>query len=500
MVFKNSVAQSTSLIASFLFSFLLAPLMISRLGLDKFGVWAVTGAFATYAGLLDLGVGRSLLRFVAVFDADGREERISQCIGLGLIVVSVVGIVALALVAAGAAFLSDKLGVLDTEQMRVVAMASVAIWSFNGYQGVLNAVALGKRRMIPPNVAATIGATTNFVFSVVALLMSTSLVVYALANAAAALLSIVGCFIAMRFVWRRPYWTLPSRGLVKEVLAFSVKDQVGWLAEIVNFQTDKIVIALAIDIRAAAVYEIASRIVAGVRSTAILTVSAMVPTAAARIVEEGRQVIGPMYRYYTLRSCSIAFPLFMMVAVASPFLLVFWLGRAPGESELLVPFLTIAYLFNLSTGVGSTITLGAGHPGLVSFNAVLVAILNVAFTVALAPIFGVWGVVGGTFLALTIGAVRFTERFLKLFDLPLRDFLAGVVPTAVLAIGLALPAAAMAIVVGTPDDRLTALLWLAVSVLIYALPYWVLASRRAYLPEKLRFPFVHPVVESMPAP
>ena len=61
MLFRNTLAQSASLVAGYLFSFLLAPIMISRLGLDAFGVWAVTGAFATYAGLLDLGIGRSLV-------------------------------------------------------------------------------------------------------------------------------------------------------------------------------------------------------------------------------------------------------------------------------------------------------------------------------------------------------------------------------------------------------------------------------------------------------
>jgi O-antigen/teichoic acid export membrane protein len=488
MLFRNTLAQSSSLMVGFLFSFLLAPLMISRLGLETFGVWAVTGAVATYAGLLDLGVGRSLIRFVAVFDADGREEKISQCVGLGLLAVTVVAVVALAFVAAAAPILSDKLGVLGTEQMRVVAMAAVAIWSFNGYGAVLDSVGLGKQQMIPPNVAATIGLTVNFVFSVIALLASTSLVVYALANVAAAILAIVPSFFAMRYLWRRPYWALPSRELVREVLGFSVKDQVGWLADLVNFQTDKIVIALAVDVRAAAIYEIASRIVMGVRSGAILTVSAMVPTAAAKIVSEGREVVGSMYRRYTLRSCSIAFPLFMLAAVTAPFLLVAWLGRAPGDSELLVPFLTFAYMFNISTGVGSTIALGAGHPGMVSLNAVLIAALNVVLTIALAPLFGVWGVVGGTFLALTIGSLRFTERFLRLFDLSARDFLGGVVPTAVLAIGLAIPPALLAILVGTPSSRLSAVLLLAIAAPLYVLPYWLLATRYGYLPAKLRFP------------
>jgi O-antigen/teichoic acid export membrane protein len=497
MLFKNTLAQSTSLIAGYLFSFLLAPLMISRLGLDKFGVWAVTGAFASYAGLLDLGIGRSLTRFIAIFDTRGEEGKIRECLGLGLIAVTVVGVVALPVVAAGASFLSDKIGILDTEQMRIVVMSSVSIWTFNGYQGVLNGLGIGKRQMVPPNVASTIGVTVNFAFSVAALLASTSLVVYALANAAAALVSIVPCFIAMRRLWARPYWALPSRALSREVLGYSIKTQVGWLAELVNLQTDKVVIALAVDVRAAAVYEIASRVVLAVRAVAILSVSAIVPTAAAQIASEGRQVIGEMYRRYTLRSCAVAFPLFMLAAVGAPFLLVAWLGKAPGESELLVPFLTLAYLVNVSTGAGSTLALSAGHPGLVSSNSALIAVLNVALTVALAPVFGIWGVVGGTFLAITLGNLLLSGRILRLFGLPRRDFLRGVLPTGALAIGLAVPSAVLALVVGAPDARPIALLLLAVSASIYLLPYWLLASRWGYLPEKLRFP---PTGPTAPAP
>jgi O-antigen/teichoic acid export membrane protein len=488
MLFRNTLAQSASVVAGYIFSFLLAPIMISRLGLDAFGVWAVTGAFATYAGLLDLGIGRSLARFIAVFDAADEKHRIDESVGLGLIATLLVGILTAAVAALGAPFVSDKLGVLDTGEMRLVLLASVAIWTFNGIDGVLTAVGIGLRNMVPPNIATTAGATINFAFSLAALAISSSLVVYALANAAAGIVALLPAALAMRHVWRSPYVAWPSRILVKEVLAFSVKNQVGWLAELINFQTDKVIIALLVDIRAAAVYEIASRVVLAVRSVAVLTVSAMIPTAAARIIEEGREVIGKMYRRYTLRTCAIAFPLFTFVSVTSPFLLIAWLKTAPGDAELLVPFLTLAYFVNITTAVGSTIAIGAGHPGVASANALLIAAMNVAFTVALAPLFGLWGVVGGTFLAVTAGSLLFNSRFLRLFRLPLRDLLAGVLPPGVLALGLGIPPAALALAVGVPSGRPSAIFWLAISTAAYAIPYWLIATRRGYLPSRLEFP------------
>lgn len=486
MLFRNTLAQSASTLVGYAFSFILAPIMLARLGLEAFGVWAVTGALATYAGLLDLGIGRSLSRFIAIYDAEDDERRIRECVGLGLIAVTLVGAAAAAAAAVAAPFLSRELGVLSAGEMRAVVVAAVAIWTFNGIAGAFEAVGIGKREMVPPNVASTIGLTLNFAFSIAALIASSSLVVYAVANAAAAVAAVVPAFAAMAYVWGRPFVALPSRALVREVLSFSAKNQVGWVADLINMQTDKIVIALLVGVRAVAVYEIASRVVQAARSTSILTVSAIIPTAAAEIARHGRGVVGEMYRRYTLRSSAIAFPLFMLASVGAPFLLVAWLGRAPGDSELLVPFLTAAYLINITTGVGSTIAIGAGHPGMVSANSLLIAALNVVLTLALAPLLGLWGVVTATFVALAVGSVMFTARFVRLFELPWRDFLAGVGPPGMLAIGLALPFAGLAAIVGVPDDRLTAAAWLALVTAGYALPYWALASARELLPEKLR--------------
>lgn len=488
MLFRNTLAQSGSTLTGYLFSFILAPIMIARLGLDAFGVWAVTGAFAMYAGLLDLGIGRSLARFIAVFEAEGNDRRIRESVSLGIIAVLLVGAAATAVAAASAPLLSDRLGVLDSSEMRIVLVSAVALWTLNGIDGVMGAVGIGLRRMVPPNVAATIGNVFNFAFSLGALALSSSLVPYAIANAAAGAVGLVPTYFALRHVREGPYLALPSRSLVREILGFSLKNQVGWMADLVNFQTDKVVIALMIDVRAAAAYEIASRVVMAARSTASLTISAIIPTAAARIVSEGRNVIGAMYSHQTLRACAIAFPLLIAASVSSPFLLIAWLGSAPGDSELLIPLLTSAYVVNITTGVGTTIAIAAGSPGLAASNAVQIATLNVVLTVALAPVLGLWGVALGTFLAVASGSVLFNVLFLRKFELPASSLLSAVLPAVVPAVGLGLPPAILALLVGVPDGRAEAIPLLALSLSIYAVPYWLVATWRGLLPAQLEFP------------
>ena len=489
MLFRNTLAQSASFGLSYLFSILLAPFMISRLGLDAFGVWAVTGAFATYAGLLDLGVGRSLSRFIAIFDAEGDARRIAECVGLGLLVVTVVGLLTAIGAALLAPLLSDQLGVLGHEQMRVVLLASVAIWTFNGFDAVLNSVGIGKQVMIPPNIAVAVASTLNFGFSIGALIASSALTVYADANAAAALVGIPASAVAMRYVWAGPYVGWPSRRLMREVVGFSLKNQLAWFADLINLQTDKLIIALMVDVHAAAVYEIGSRVVVAVRGAAVMSVSAIVPNAAARMVEEGREAIGAMYRRFLTRTCATAFPLFVVAAVSSPFLLVAWLGSVPGEAGIVIPVLSLAYLVNITTGAGTTLTVSYGEPGFAAANSVLIAVINVILTVALAPLFGLWGVVSGTAAAVIAGSLIFDRRFLARFELPASDFWRGVLPAGLLALVLAIPPAVLAIVIGLPAGRLQAFPLLVLSVAMFGLPYWALATRWGLLPQRLELPW-----------
>ena len=488
MLFRNTLAQSAGILTGYALSFILAPIMIARLGLDAFGVWAVTGAFASYAGLLDLGIGRSLSRFIAVYDVSGDERRIRECVGLGLVAVALVGLLAATAAAVVAPLLSEKLGVLGTDDMRVVLLASVAIFTFNGFGGVLSAVGVGKRRMVPPNVATTIGAGLNFAFSLAALAASSSLTVYAVANGAASLAAIGPAFFAMRYLWPAPYSALPSRDLVKEVVPFGLKNQVGALASLVNLETDKVIIAFMIDVRAAASFEIASRVVVAVRSTALLTITAMIPTTTARIIGEGRGVISEIYRRYTLRTCALAFPLFVVTSVSAPFLLVAWLGSAPADAEALgaIPESGVLRRHHDRSRHSDRDRCRLPRHRFRRVGADRRAQYSADHRAC--PIAWALGVATGTFLAVTLGSVLFNVVFLRQFRLPAHDLLAGTLPPGALAVGLALPPALLAILVGTPDGRLPAALWLAVSVTIYGLPYWLIATRRGFLPGKLEFP------------
>lgn len=490
-LFRNTAAQSAPTVVSFGLSFVLAPIMLSRLGLAQFGVWAVTGALAQYARLLDFGVTRSLARFVALYDAQDDRGAIEEALAIGAAAVAAIGAVILVVAVAVAPILHDSLGVLSTGEMRVVLLCSVGILISALLIDVINAVPVGLRQMDAPNLALVIAGIVNFVGSVVVLVLSTKLTDYALVQLGSAAVGIVLALVALTWIWRRPYLRRPQRARAREIVSFGVKSQLVTVAELVNVQTDKVIIAAMLGPATAGAYEIANRVVQGVLAFGTMTLSALIPTATAEIVARGRGVIEDFYARYTQRSLSIALPMFGALCVSCPFLLVAWLGERPPQTDQIVVLLSVAFATSLTTGVAMTLVMSDGQPGLVAQTAFLVVVLNVSSTLIVAPIFGLWGVLIATVCAEVVASSVFTVRFHRRYGFGWRDFRIAVGPPLILSLLVALPFAAVYLVgVDIPDSRLPALLGALATGGVYAVACWLLGSWLKMLPEKLRAGFI----------
>jgi O-antigen/teichoic acid export membrane protein len=485
-LFRNTAAQSAPVITTFAFSFVLAPIMLSRLGLAQFGVWAVTGALAQYARLLDFGITNSLSRFVALYEAGGDRRAIEEIIGIGLVAAVVVGTLTIVAAALVAPLVSEVLGVLGPAEMRIVLVSSAGISALYLLSAVVSAVPIGLRRMGPPNVASTAGNVANFAASLVALVLSTELSTYALANLGAAVIGFLLTLGSLMYVWSAPFIRRPTRSRTYEILFFGIKSQMVTLAQLVNAQTDKLIIAAMLGPRTAGAYEIGNRVVQGVLSLGLLTLSALIPTATADLVKRGTQVIGEYFARYTVRSLAIALPLFGALSVSAPYLLVAWLGEIPPDAAQIIVLLSFSFAVSMVTGVAMTLVMSDGHPGLVAQTAALVVGLNVAATLAAAPLFGLWGVLIATVGAEIVASTVFLVRFHRRYSLGVSAFVDAVAWPAAVTLIVAVPFAIWYLIGGAiPEGRGLAAIGVLGTGGVYAFTCWLVESRRGLLPDKL---------------
>lgn len=98
-VARNAVWNWTGMVVEAVVGFLLAPILIHRLGDESYGVWILIGSLTGYVGLLDFGMRGSVGRFVAFYHARGDHRGLLRTLNTATAILAAVACVAFAIIA-----------------------------------------------------------------------------------------------------------------------------------------------------------------------------------------------------------------------------------------------------------------------------------------------------------------------------------------------------------------------------------------------------------------
>jgi O-antigen/teichoic acid export membrane protein len=330
---------------------------------------------------------------------------------------------------------------VSVPDMRIILYSSVILLCSSMATGVISAYPIGRRRMVSPNVGATCGGVINFVASVGSIALGAKLPAYALANAGA---GIVGVLVMAALVRRAEGplpLAIPELSRVRSFLGFSLNNQVVRITALVNYQTDKVVIAFTAGPAAAGAYELANRVAIAIRAIGLYATLAVNVELASMFRQFGLDRVRARYLRLNQVTAALSFPPVLLTMATAPLLLAAWLSHAPPNSTAVLVALASAYLLGVSTGVGYGITVAAGEPGLVAKASVGTMVANIVLTASLAPVFGVWGVLGGTVVALSAGAIAQVVLVHRRYRLPATSYLGAIGPALRVYVILAAPVA-----------------------------------------------------------
>ena len=121
------------------------PILISKLGVERFGVLSLAWMLVGYFSLFDFGLGRALTRLVAEKLGSGRAEEITELAGTATRLIRWLGLAASVLLAGMAPWLADWLSIsadLREEALLCIWVLSVAlpfVLLSAGWRGILEA-------------------------------------------------------------------------------------------------------------------------------------------------------------------------------------------------------------------------------------------------------------------------------------------------------------------------------------------------------------------------
>lgn len=379
---------------------ILMPLVLGVLGDTQYGMWIFISSIAGYAGLLNLGLGQTISRYVATHHAKGEGEELNRVVNVIGAVYLAMGLVALG-VAGVVSWLSPMLWpsspVPTTELQWVILILGVNVAV--GLTGsVFGGVLVGMQRFDLERGITVTSGLVRFVLTLVFLQQQWGLLILAMIFLVTTLVENIGLVIAaFRLV---PEMRLGVRYLSRRTLStcfsFSVFALLEMVASKLIESTDCVVIGCLFGAEAIVPYYVAQRLCQFITKPLQFVGQVCLPRAgelhAQNKMDELRELV---VRAFGL-SWLLTMGFFIGAAFFGPVLIQTWVHKPYPQSHLLLLVLLGGQLIATPMKVISGVLFGIGDVRKPAVTYIIEAIANFSLSLSLIFGFGLLGVALGT--------------------------------------------------------------------------------------------------------
>lgn len=429
-LFRNTLFNGLGTLAGMVGGFLLLPVLIDHLGPPAYGVWVLALSFSVSSGYLtlsDLGLQQSIVKHVAEADATGDRRRVNEFVSTALAILLLMGLAGLgllALISLAAARLFEvpaQLAPALRTLFLVIAMEAAVGVPGLAFLGLIE----GLQRYGAIRLIQVAQQLTFIVLAVAAVVADLGVVALGVALLTGTALTTLGYQLAARRYYPELKLSLRlvSWPTLQILLRFGGWVFVGKVVGVVWRQMDKVILALLLTTSVLAAYDVAAKLERAGTLILSLTCSAIVPAASALAAGRRSGALMELLRRGTRYSVALAAPVVVGAMILMRPLIVSWVG--PGFADIAAPArLLLAHVFLTSTSaVANTMLLGLGLARAVTLRALAAAALNLGLSIALAPTYGISGVIVGTLAGSALAAPLYLQLALKELDVRLVDFL-----------------------------------------------------------------------------
>jgi membrane protein EpsK len=428
---RNTLASGATSVMAMALSLVLLPFLIDHLGAAAYGTWALALSLSFvggYATLTDLGVEGAAVRYVAEGRAAGDAEAVNRTVSTALAFFTAAAIVIspLLVLAAGALVgLFDIHGELR-DDARLCFMLIGCYLLFELPARAFFAAIEGAQRLGLYQGIEAVRALLQAVVTVAVILAGWGIVGLGGTLAATSLFVLVaGGVIAKRTVPGlriSPRWV--SRIELRRLITFGGTLFLLRISALLYRQMDRVIIGLALGVRAITPYEVANRIQGGALMVQSVSTAGVLPAAAYSHADPER--LRDMYLRGTRYSTAASLPFVLAGIIFAGPLIHAWIGDklddAVGPTRLFLACL----LFVMINNVGTTMLIGLGRRlGRYIALVVVNVLVNLAVSIALVHPLGISGVMIGTLAGNAILAPALVRIFLQEFGVSLGQWTRG---------------------------------------------------------------------------
>jgi O-antigen/teichoic acid export membrane protein len=434
-----SASNYAGKLVAVLVAFALMPLLLHRLGEAQYGVWILVGSTLAYGTLLDLGIGDAVTKYVSECHSRGDLELANGIIATALALLTVLGLVALALSSALAPVFPSIFAIPssqhDTSMLLVLLLGIQLAISIPCV--VFAAILRGLQRYGLLNSTTIASQLLSAAAIVTILLNGRGVIEIAAANMLIWSTTQAMTYLCIRHVAPELHigWRRARRDLVRSVFSFSLAMFAIHAAGRVQSKSDEIVIGVFLSAGVVAPYAIARRLSGLPQLLSEQFLKIFVPLASQFNAENDLRRLRSLYLVGTRLTLVILIPVAGVLVALAGDLLTLWIGPDYVDYAPIVVILTLASLIETSQWPGMSILQGIARHHRLAAVWVCTAAANLALSLVLVRAYGAIGVAVGTLLPTAAVCLGFVlPHTMRTLGVRMRDMLTAVFVPAILPV------------------------------------------------------------------
>jgi len=379
----NAVSNWGPLGVNFVIGFLLTPYLIAHLGKGNYGIWVLVGSLLGYYGLLRLGVGAGIMRYVPFHIGRDDSRSTSEVVSTGMAIFMLVGLVifAISILAAEPIARFYKSGPELASLVRILGIAA----AFSCPMYILDACIRSHEHWIAANfvtiasaVARALGLAGCVYFGYTIIEMG--YVVLAVTAFSMALT----CVVFVRScpgIYLRPSMIKLSSARI--LLSFGILTTIITLAYTLTLQGHSLIIGKLISMEAVAIYAVAVILIRNVRGVLIAPARVFWPRFAYLDGKNHIEEVKSLFLRGTRLTAILASGVMLMVFTLGPSFIRLWVGEDFQAAYPVLLFLAAGYLIECSQAIMGPFLGGTGRQGMQAIFAAVEGIIGTGLSIFL---------------------------------------------------------------------------------------------------------------------
>jgi len=426
-VIRNTIFNAIGSFWQILIGLILIPYIVSHIGMERYGIWAIVGVLTGYFGLLDLGVKDSFTKYIAEFYAKEDDKSINEVVNVGFVFYSLLALVVVAVGFFSVDPLIRLFKIPDNlhDETSFVFLLGIIVFAASNVVNVFAAIQSGLQRMDISNKVVVAISFPNAIGTVVFLQLGYGLpglmVNSAIIMGIRGIIHILIAFKILPTFRFNPF--VFNKRIFKMLSGFGVKRWVARIEEIVTYQTDKLLISRFLNVSLVGYYELGFSIVIRARGLLMLITSAIVPAASELDAKKAKEQIVRLYLRGGKYLLMVGTPAMVFLLVTALYIMLAWMGTGYEKSELVIQVLSLAVLVAFHSGMGATVAIGIGRPDFQMKAGGGQTILNLILSIILVVKIGFVGVMLATLISFLFSTTYLLKMIHVHLKLPLAMFI-----------------------------------------------------------------------------